>query len=131
MCIFCKIANKEEKAYVVYESENVIAFLDINPVSKGHTLVVPKQHYENVLELPSEIAKDLHEAIKAVCEKLKVFKPDGFNIITNIGRQAGQVIMHAHIHVIPRYEGEEGRPISFGKPIEIDLEEVYKALVGN
>ncbi len=129
MCIFCKIAKKEEKAYVVYENERAMAFLDINPLSKGHTLVIPKEHYENILQVPSDIAKDLYEAIKVVCEKLKVFNPDGFNIVSNIGRQAGQVIMHAHIHIIPRYKDEEGKPISFGKPIKVDLEEVYKALV--
>lgn len=129
MCIFCKIARGEEKAYVVYENENVIAFLDINPLSKGHTLIVPKNHYENYIEIPSEVSKDLHDAIKNVCEKLKAFKPAGFNIITNIGRKAGQIVMHAHVHVIPRYEDEIGKPIEFGRPIEVNLDEVYKALV--
>jgi len=128
MCIFCKIAKKEEKAYIVYESDRVLAFLDINPLSKGHTLVIPKEHYENLLEVPSDVSRDLHDAIKAVCEKLKIFKPAGFNIITNIGKQAGQVIMHAHIHIIPRYEDEDSKPITFGKPIKVDLEEIYKAL---
>ena len=129
MCIFCKIAKKEEKAYIVYENEKAIAFLDINPLSRGHTLVIPKDHYENTLEIPSEIMKDIFDAVKVVCEKLKVFNPDGFNIVSNIGKQAGQVIMHAHIHIIPRYRDEKDYPIKFGKPIEIDLEEVYKALV--
>lgn len=129
MCIFCKIAKKEEKAYVIYENEKVIAFLDINPLSKGHTLVIPKEHYENLLEVPNEVAEDLLKAIKVVCEKLRVFNPDGFNVISNIGRQAGQVIMHAHIHVIPRYGDEKEYPIKFGKPVKMDLDEVYKALV--
>lgn len=129
MCIFCKIAKKEEKAYVIYENEKAMAFLDINPISKGHTLVIPKEHYENVLEVPSEVMKDVFDAIKVVCEKLKVFNPDGFNIVSNVGKQAGQVIMHAHVHIIPRYSDEKDRPIKFGKPIEIDLEDVYKALV--
>ncbi len=124
MCIFCKIARKEEKAYVVYESDNVIAFLDINPLSKGHTLVIPKEHYENILEVPSELAGELHEAVKNVCKKLKVLNPSGFNVVSNVGRSAGQVIMHAHIHVIPRYDGD--KPLEFGKPIKVDLEEVYK-----
>jgi histidine triad (HIT) family protein len=129
MCIFCKIARKEEKAYIVYESERVLAFLDIFPISKGHTLVIPKDHYENILEMPSGLAEELYEAVKIVCEKLRVFNPDGFNILTNIGKQAGQEIMHAHIHVIPRYKGESGRPVSFGKQIEVDLEEVHRSLV--
>jgi len=129
MCIFCKIARKEERAYIIYESERAVAFLDINPLSRGHTLVIPKDHYENFLEVPNEILEDVFNAVKAVCEKLKVFNPDGFNIVSNVGRQAGQVIMHAHIHVIPRYKNEEEYPIKFGKPVEIDLEEVYKELV--
>ena len=129
MCIFCKIAKKEADSYIVYENENVIAFLDINPVSKGHTLVIPKEHYENILEMPLDLAKDIHNAIKVVCEKLKVFNPDGFNIVTNMGRQAGQVIMHAHVHVIPRYKDEETEPLRFGKPISVKLDEIYRAIV--
>ncbi len=128
MCIFCKIANKEIESFVVYEDEKVMAFLDIRPLSKGHTLVIPKEHYENVLEMPSDIAKDLTNAVKIVCEKLKKLGAEGFNIITNVNKVAGQEIMHAHIHVIPRYSEEESKPISFGKPIECDLEEVHKVL---
>jgi histidine triad (HIT) family protein len=129
MCIFCKIAKKEVDAYVLYEDEKTMAFLDINPVSKGHTLVIPKEHYENVLEMPTELGRDLAKTVQIVCEKLKKLGAEGFNVITNIGGVAGQVVMHAHIHVIPRYSSEESRPISFGKPIECDLEEVYKALL--
>ncbi len=128
MCIFCKIAKGEIESFVVYEDDRVIAFLDIRPLSKGHTLIIPKEHYENLLEIPAELAKDLANAIKIVCEKLKRLGAEGFNIITNVNEVAGQEIMHAHIHVIPRYSGEESKPISFGNPIECDLEEVHKAL---
>ena len=128
MCIFCKIANREIESFVVYEDERVMAFLDIRPISKGHTLVIPKEHYENILEMPAELAKDLANAVKIVCEKLKRLGAEGFNVITNVGKPAGQEIMHAHIHVIPRYSKEDSKPISFGKPIECNLEEVHKIL---
>ena len=128
MCIFCKIASKEIESFVVYEDDKIVAFLDIRPVSRGHTLVIPKEHYESILDMPIELAKDLTKAIQIVCEKLKRLGAEGFNIITNINKIAGQEIMHAHVHVIPRYSGEESKPISFGKPIECNLEEVHKIL---
>ncbi len=127
MCIFCKIAKKEVEAYVVYEDEKVIAFLDIRPLSRGHTLVIPKEHYESFLEVPEEIAANLMKAVKAVCERASKLGAEGFNIVTNVGKAAGQEIMHAHIHVIPRYSGDS-RPVSFGKPVECDLKEVYSRL---
>lgn len=113
---------------MIYEGEKVVAFLDINPLSKGHTLIVPKDHYENYIEIPLDVSMEIHDAIKRVCEKLKIFNPAGFNIVANVGRKAGQVIMHAHVHVIPRYDREESRPIEFGKSIEVDLDEVYREL---
>ncbi len=129
MCIFCKIAKKEEKAYIIYEDERTMAFLDINPLSKGHTLVIPKDHYETLIEMPQDVIRDIMNTVKEVCRKLNVFRPDGFNIITNIGEVAGQVIKHAHVHVIPRYSDETSKPIEFGKPAKVELEEVYKSLI--
>ena len=127
MCIFCKIARGEVDAFVVYENEKVMAFLDIRPLSKGHTLVIPKEHYESLLDLPEDLAGDMLKAIKVVCEKLRKLGAKGFNIVTNIGEVAGQEVMHAHIHVIPRYSKDE-KPITFGKPIECDLKEVHELL---
>ncbi len=127
MCIFCRIARREVDAFIVYENERVMAFLDIRPLSRGHTLVIPKDHYETILEIPKDIASDLIDAVKVVCERLKKIGAEGFNIVTNIGGVAGQEVMHAHIHVIPRYSKDE-RPISFGKPVECDLKEVYELL---
>ncbi len=127
MCIFCGIARGEVDAFVIYESDKVMAFLDIRPLSKGHTLVIPKEHYENLLELPEEIAGEILKAIKVVCEKLRRLNAEGFNVVTNVGEVAGQEVMHAHVHVIPRYSKEE-KAVSFGKPIECDLKEVYEKL---
>ncbi len=127
MCIFCKIAKKDVEALVIYEDERVMAFLDIRPLSKGHTLIIPKEHYESLLDVPEDLMGDILKVIKVVCEKLKRLGAKGFNIVTNIGEVAGQEVMHAHIHVIPRYSKEE-KPITFGKPIECDLREVHELL---
>ncbi|HOZ36540.1 MAG TPA: HIT family protein [bacterium] len=103
-CIFCKIINGEIPADKVYEDEKIIAFLDISPINKGHVLVVPKEHFENLLETPDEliskimiIAKRLGLAIK------KATDAEGINIGINNGAGAGQVVFHTHIHVIPRF----------------------------
>lgn len=106
-CLFCKIAAKEIPSEVVYEDEKIIAFLDIYPTSFGHTLVIPKQHYENVLDADS----DVFGPILSVVQKIGRAQVDslgvkGFNVIVNNGKDAGQVIPHLHIHIIPRREGD-------------------------
>ncbi len=102
-CIFCKIINKEIPSPIVYEDDKVFAFLDINPVNKGHTLVVPKEHYENIYETPDEILSHLITIVKKVAIKLKDSKlAEGVNIDMNNDAVSGQVVFHAHMHVIPR-----------------------------
>lgn len=102
-CVFCKIIKKEIPAYIVYEDEKVIAFLDIAPVNPGHTLIVPKIHYENILDTPSKILEELilatKKIAKAVCDGIGYA---GFNLGVNNGRVAGQIISHLHFHIIPR-----------------------------
>ncbi|AAR39360.1 NEQ519 [Nanoarchaeum equitans Kin4-M] len=105
MCIFCKIINKEIPAYIVYEDDFVIAILDIYPMAKGHTLVIPKKHVTRLKELSEEEAKKLFAGLKKVIEKIEKISPD-YNIIINQGPKAGQEIDHLHIHIIPR-TGEE------------------------
>ncbi len=106
-CVFCKIAAGEVPAQIVHQDDKHMAFLDINPVSEGHTLVIPKKHYRNIVEMPPEevadLARFLVEATKIVAQKYAV---DDVNILSNIGRHAGQIIMHTHIHIIPRREGD-------------------------
>ncbi|WP_456418703.1 HIT family protein [Methanocaldococcus infernus] len=126
MCIFCKIVNKEIPAKIVYEDDYVISFLDINPRSKGHTLVVPKKHYERFDELPDEELCKLMVGVKKTIEILKKLNFKGYNIVNNNGRAAGQEVDHVHIHIIPRYGEEEA--VKFGEVQKIDLDEVYKIL---
>lgn len=103
-CIFCKISNGEIPSAKVFENEHVLAFLDISQVTKGHTLVIPKIHKENVYELTSEIASNLFEAVPAIANAIKSeFNPIGLNVVNNNGEHAGQSVFHFHMHLIPRY----------------------------
>ena len=111
-CLFCKIANKEFNAEVIYEDENATAVLDINPRSPGHTMVLPKVHAETILDLPSEKIDGLFKAVKNITDILnKALKPDGFTIGINHGKVSGQTIDHLHIHVMPRWHNDNGSSI--------------------
>jgi len=106
-CIFCKIINKELPAQIVYEDENVIAFLDISPNVFGHTLVVPKQHTANFMELADEVISQIIKAAQKIAPAvLQATGAKGFNLITNIGKSSGQEIEHTHWHIIPRHGGD-------------------------
>ena len=106
-CIFCMIANKEIKSSVVYENEHVIAILDLSQANEGHTLVMPKKHFDNILDLDSETYTHLMEAVRVVTLAInKAFNPEGINILNNCKKAAGQTVMHTHIHIIPRYEND-------------------------
>jgi len=105
-CVFCKIVSGEIPAYKIYEDGNILAFLDSNPVSRGHTLVIPKGHVENIHE-----ASDMNfmwEGIKKVADGVKeAFDPEGINIAQNNGEKAGQEVFHLHFHITPIYTGDE------------------------
>jgi histidine triad (HIT) family protein len=109
MCIFCKIINSEIPSYKVYEDENVLAFLDVAPCTKGHTVVIPKKHGETIFDFDDENLSTLFPAIKKVSQiltdKLNV---SDFTIGINHGAIAGQAVPHLHIHIIPRYTDDGG-----------------------
>lgn len=108
-CIFCKIVNGEIPSAKVFENEHVLAFMDISQVTKGHTLVIPKVHKENVYELTPEIARNLYEVVHTIANALKAeFNPLGLNTINNNGELAGQTVFHFHLHLIPRYGKGDG-----------------------
>ena len=109
-CIFCKIADGKIPALKVYEDENTISFLDIMPANKGHCLVVPKKHYETLLDIPDEDLKNLIIATKKVAKALSLSIGNGdYNIIMNNGKLVGQIVAHAHVHIIPRFKGDRLR----------------------
>jgi histidine triad (HIT) family protein len=108
-CIFCGIIQGAIPASKVFENDHVLAFLDISQVTKGHTLVIPKVHKENIYELTPEIAKNLFEAIPEVSRALKQeFNPVGLNMLNNNGEAAGQSVFHYHVHLIPRHGDGDG-----------------------
>jgi histidine triad (HIT) family protein len=108
-CLFCKIAKKEIPAHVIYEDGTTIAFLDINPSAPGHTVVIPKEHYSSIQELPPESVAAVFVTAKTVVNKLEKAVGSGhFTIGFNNGRLSGQEIDHLHVHVIPRYENDGG-----------------------
>ena len=107
-CIFCRIAQKQVPASLVYEDENVMAFLDIRPLNEGHSLVIPKAHYESIFDIPQDLISYLHGITKQVALAVKkATKADGISIIQQNGKAANQDIPHLHVHVIPRYEGQK------------------------
>ena len=107
-CIFCKIANGEIPAATIYEDEDFRVILDLGPASKGHALILPKEHGANLYELPDELASKAMIVAKKVGAKLvEGLGCDGLNIVQNNGEAAGQTVFHFHMHLIPRYKGDE------------------------
>jgi len=106
--IFTRIIEREIPAYIVYEDELVIAFLDISQATRGHTLVVPKEAFSNLYEMPDELASHVMTvSIKIAKAIKKAFNPEGLNLLNNNGEIAGQSVFHFHMHLIPRYEKED------------------------
>ena len=107
-CIFCAIAAGEIPCFKVYEDELVLAYLDINPFSKGHTLVIPKKHSAGLLDTDDETLAVVVSRVKKVAAHLKAaLGCDGFNIMQNNGEAAGQTVRHVHFHIVPRWTGDD------------------------
>ena len=125
-CIFCKIANGEIPAATLYEDENFRVILDLGPASKGHALILPKSHAANIYELSDEMAaKAMVLAKKMATAMTEALKCDGFNIVQNNGECAGQTVFHFHMHLIPRYKGDNvGITWTPGELSDKDKEEI-------
>ena len=107
-CIFCKIANGEIPSATLYEDEDFRVILDLGPASKGHALILPKAHAANIYEISDDMAaKAMILAKKMATKMTEALKCDGFNIVQNNGESAGQTVFHFHMHLIPRYEGDQ------------------------
>lgn len=127
MCIFCNIISGEIPSYKVYEDDNFYAFLDISQATYGHTLVVPKQHFENLFAMPDFLLEKMLILVRDLASKIKTATNcKGINILNNNGEAAGQSVHHFHIHIIPRYDND-----NFSiKAIENKLNnEEFKALI--
>lgn len=107
-CIFCKIAAGDIPSATIYEDDDFRVILDIEPASKGHALILPKEHYANLYELPDELAaKALVVAKKVISKMTDIVGCDGYNVLQNNGEIAGQTVFHFHMHLIPRYEQDD------------------------
>lgn len=112
-CIFCKLANGEIPTNSIYEDEDFNVILDMGPASRGHALILPKEHADNLLELPEETASKVLPLAKKLAIRMKErLMWDGFNLVQNNGETAGQTVMHFHLHLIPRYK-EDGQHINW------------------
>lgn len=125
-CIFCKIANGDIPSKTIYEDDNYRVILDLGPAAKGHALILPKDHYDNLYDLPEEKAAEVLVLAKKMATKMTAaLGCDGFNIVQNNGEIAGQTVFHFHMHLIPRYK-DDGQKIGWipGTPSSDELEEI-------
>lgn len=131
-CIFCKIANGEIPSRTIYEDEKFRVILDLSPAAKGHALILPKEHFANLYELPEEWCADVMKLAKEMAAMMTgKLQCDGFNLVQNNGTVAGQTVFHFHLHLIPRYEND-GQSINWtpGSPSAEELDAVWKQICG-
>lgn len=128
-CIFCKVVNGELPSYKVYETDDVFAFLDIGPVAKGHTLIVPKKHSTNIFDISPEDWHIVTETARVLASALDTaLNADGVNIMMNNREHAGQTVHHPHVHLIPRYKGDGFTLWPHGKYAEGEAEAVAEKI---
>ncbi len=130
MCIFCEIVKGNIPSSKVYEDDNYLAILDLSQTTLGHTLVMPKKHYDNFLEMDSKEAGELMSVVNTVAKKVvKNLGASGCNILNNTNEVAGQTVMHTHVHIIPRYSKDDSIKIEFSEN-KYDLNEVLNKING-
>lgn len=129
-CIFCKIANKQIPGKYVYEDDICVAFLDLSQATKGHTLVVPKAHVKNILEATPELTSHLFEVVNTLAKQITTnLGATGCNILSNANEIAGQTVMHFHIHIIPRFNENDGFQMTFANNEgKFDLDEIQNLI---
>ncbi|MDA9463030.1 Histidine triad nucleotide-binding protein [Enterococcus mundtii 3F] len=115
-CIFCKIIKQEIPSYKIYEDEKIYAFLDISQSTKGHTLIIPKEHVTDIFEYNEELASDVFARIPKIARSIEKAFPEmeGLNIINNNRELAYQTVFHSHFHLVPRYSKKDDFSIHFG-----------------
>ncbi|MDO4465234.1 MAG: HIT family protein [Bacillota bacterium] len=129
-CIFCKIIAGEIPSHTLYEDEMFKVILDVGPATKGHALILPKNHYANLYELPEEdAAQAIKLAKKMMIKMTNKLNCDGFNIVQNNGEVAGQTVFHFHMHLIPRYKND-GEILKYiaGEPSQEELAQIKKII---
>ena len=128
MCLFCKIAQHQIPASIVYEDDHVMAFLDISPVTKGHTILIPKKHYDDFTKCSSALVARMHGVSKILIKHYgSHLHPNGYNFLSNAHEAAGQSVAHVHFHLIPRYDENDGLIMAFRGKEKDKLTETQKA----
>jgi len=139
-CNFCEIVSGENPASIIYEDGNVLAFMDLHPANVGHTLVVPKEHWETVYDIPEKVLSNLFAVVKRISVAVKkAVGAEGISILQFNERAAGQSVMHFHVHVIPRFRGDAISkligamlgPTGFEKAARENLDEIAKKIKEN
>lgn len=131
MCIFCKIIEGEIPSSKVYEDDDILAILDISQTTRGHTLVMPKKHYDDFLQMPEKEFGALMEKVQQIADRIvKKMNAKGCNILINTGETAGQTVRHVHVHIIPRYDENDTVSFSFTEN-QYDLDEILKKIKEN
>lgn len=117
-CLFCKVINGDLPSYKIYEDEHTFAFLDIHPINRGHTLIVPKAHHANIFETPVDVFEHVMRTVHMLAPKIKQsVGAEGINIGINNGKAAGQIVYHLHVHIIPRWS-DDGHAQWHGNPYQ-------------
>jgi len=139
-CPFCRIASGQASASIVHKDDTIVAFMDLNPANIGHTLIVPREHWENIHDIPESILAEIFSVVKRISAAVKkTVNAEGISLLQLNGRAAGQTVMHFHVHVIPRFRGD---PLSkaigvmvehegFEKPERKDLDEIAQKIREN
>lgn len=132
-CPFCLIAQKKIPANIIWEDDDLIAFLDIKPINLGHVLIIPKQHFKDLFELPDDIWPQLGPAINLLAQAIKkAVEADGVNIGMNNGQAAGQAVFHAHLHIIPRFDNDGYKNWDNQQDFtQADLDKIAKKILDN
>ena len=132
-CIFCKIANGEIPSRTLYEDEKFRVIMDLGPATKGHSLILPKDHYANLYEIPEDLSADAAKLAKKLAIRMtEKLGADGINIVQNNNEAAGQTVPHYHVHLIPRYQND-GQHILW-KPGQMpaeEMDEILKTILAN
>ena len=131
-CIFCKISGGEIPSKTIYEDEEFRVILDISPATRGHALILPKEHYANLYEMPEDVAARVMKLAKRLAGHMtEALQCDGFNIMQNNGEVAGQTVFHFHMHLIPRYVGDGNETKLCWNHLDLsqeEMEEIYQKL---
>jgi len=126
-CIFCKIVGGHLPCFKIFENDSVLAFGDINPISRGHSLVIPKVHAENIWEISVEDLTEVHRAARSIASAIvKTLGPAGIACVQLNGGEVNQVVMHYHLHMIPRVQGAPSFPACEWEPAGGDMDEIKK-----